>query len=112
MILLQIKLAYPSFEMTNDAINMWTQFLLETDAEMAAQNLKEHIRGSKFPPTIHEIVKENDAVLFRRKKQQSKLQQRNDEERMRIAVAPPWVKLGISQREYEDRLLLKGEDDG
>ena len=109
MILLQIKLAYPSFEMTNDAITMWTQFLIETDAETATQNLKDHIRNSKYQPTIHEIVKDNDAVMFKRRKEQALLRERQDEERQRIAVAPPWITMGISQREYEDRLLLKSE---
>lgn len=84
---------------------------METDAETAAQNLKDHIKQSKFQPTIHEIVKPNDDIIFKRRKLQAIQQEKEDEERARIAVPPPWKTLGISQREYEDRLLLKSEDD-
>lgn len=84
---------------------------METDAETATQNLKDHIKQSKFQPTIHEIVKPNEEIIFKRRKLHAMLQEKEDEERARIAVPPPWKTLGISQREYEDRLLLESGSD-
>lgn len=81
---------------------------MEADAEMSVQNLKDHIKGSKFAPTIHEIVRPNEDVLFERRKLLSIQQEKEDEERARMAVPPPWKRLGITQREFEEKLIAEG----
>ncbi|OMD69163.1 hypothetical protein BSK48_16945 [Paenibacillus odorifer] len=107
LILLQIKTAYPNFNLDNDTKNLWTQFLMETDAETAAHNLRDHIKQSKFQPTIHEIVKPNEEVIFKRRKQLAIQQEKENEDRMRLAVPPPWKTLGITKSEYEDQIIAE-----
>lgn len=80
---------------------------MEADAEMAVQNLKDHIKSSKYPPTIHEIVKENEYIKAKRDKENT--QKRLQEERLMLAASspPPWEREGLTQREWMARILAE-----
>lgn len=49
-------LAYPSMsEMTTEKIDIWHELLSDIDFEAAEKAVKEHIKTSRFVPTIAEI---------------------------------------------------------
>lgn len=103
-----IKTSFPSFDLTEGVINLWTGFLTtHSDYENASTNLTEYILKERYAPTISDIVKTNENVAFKRRKQLSIQQDREDEERMRLAVPPPWKRLGITQKEFEEQLIAK-----
>ena len=52
-----IKGAYPRFEMTEDAVDVWYDFLKDYPFETAREGLKKHIEESAFQPTISDIKK-------------------------------------------------------
>lgn len=104
--LLQIKTAYPNFNLSEDAVNLWTSFLVKADMEYAAQNLREHIELSDFPPTIHKIVKVNEHVKANREKERTRqMLQEQDRLRLELSTTPPWEKEGLSQREWMARVI-------
>jgi hypothetical protein len=82
---------------------------MEADAEMAAQNLKEHIKGSKFAPTIHEIVKPNDHILAERDKERTRQMIEYHEQLMleTSTFLSPWEREGLTHREWLHRELAK-----
>ena len=59
-------LAYPSMpEMSSQKIDLWHELLNDIDFEAAKKAVKEHIKTSRFVPTIAEIreaVNENKAM--------------------------------------------------
>lgn len=48
--------SYQSFEPTPDRVRAWTYFLDEIDYDVALNRLKNHIRMSRFAPSIAEIL--------------------------------------------------------
>lgn len=52
-----IKLAFPSFEITEPVVRLWHEFMEGVPYEKAEINLRTHIKTSHFPPTISDIVK-------------------------------------------------------
>lgn len=107
MILLQIQAVFPSFDLNSDAVRVWTSFLMEADAEMAAQNLKEHIKGSKFAPTIHDIVKPNEHILAERDKERTRTMLLEQQKLLEHIAPPPWEREGLTHREWLHRELAK-----
>lgn len=103
-----IKTAFPSFEISENVITLWTNFIKGEDYETVTENFREYTLTNKFQPTIHDMVKPNENVLFRRRKQLSIQREKEDEERARLAVPPPWKRLGITQREFEEKLIAEG----
>lgn len=103
--LLQIKTAYPSFDVNEAVLNMWNMFLLEADAEMAFQNLKDHVKTSPFVPTIHDIVKVNEDIRMKREKEATQRRLQEQQLMIEASTTPPWVKEGITQREWMARIL-------
>lgn len=109
--LLQIQAVFPNFDLNSDAVAIWTRFLMEADAEMAAQNLKEHIKESKFAPTIHEIVRRNEHIHVKREKERTRMMIQESERLMlETSTVTPWEKEGISHKDYLRRIL--GESRG
>lgn len=54
-----IKTAYPFFEITVPVTRLWNQMLHDMDNEVAQNRLVEHIRTSKYAPTIADIVNQD-----------------------------------------------------
>lgn len=54
--LAMIKTAYPFFEVTEAGVRLWHTMLSDLDYKTAQKRLANHIRSSKFAPTIAEIV--------------------------------------------------------
>ncbi|WP_338842090.1 replicative helicase loader/inhibitor [Paenibacillus glucanolyticus] len=54
--LAMIKTAYPFFEVTEAGVRLWHTMLIDLDYKTAQKRLANHIRSSKFAPTISEIV--------------------------------------------------------
>lgn len=54
--LAMIKTAYPFFEVTEAGVRLWHSMLADLDYKTAQKRLANHIRSSKFAPTISEIV--------------------------------------------------------
>jgi len=54
--------AYPNEKVTNDdkAKKMWWGFLKGEDYMTVAKNLEGHIKANRFPPTISELLKQNN----------------------------------------------------
>ncbi|MGF6358049.1 hypothetical protein ABIE27_006014 [Paenibacillus sp. 4624] len=47
--------AYPQVELNDDIVNLWIEMLSDISKTVALQNLKHHIKTSKWPPTIADI---------------------------------------------------------
>ncbi|MGN7359972.1 replicative helicase loader/inhibitor [Paenibacillus sp. SAF-054] len=54
--LAMIKTAYPFFEVTEPGVRLWHMMLANLDYKTAQSRLADHIRSSRFAPTISEIV--------------------------------------------------------
>ncbi|MEC0239461.1 replicative helicase loader/inhibitor [Paenibacillus dokdonensis] len=54
--LAMIKTAYPFFEVTEPGVRLWHMMLTNLDYKTAQNRLANHIRSSKFAPSISEIV--------------------------------------------------------
>lgn len=76
--LAMIKTAYPFFEITEPGTRLWHMMLQDIDSKTAQVRLANHIRTSKFPPTISEIVQAAEEEpsyydLLREEEQQEQL---------------------------------------
>lgn len=47
--------AYPTVELTDEMVTLWEQMLHDVTYESAQRSLTQHIKTSKWPPTIAEI---------------------------------------------------------
>lgn len=50
-----IKSVYPTFEVTQNKIDIWANVMKDMDFDRVTVRAKEHIATNKFPPTIAEI---------------------------------------------------------
>lgn len=50
-----IIIAYPQVQLNNDIANLWIEMLSDIPQSVALENLKHHIKTSKWPPTIADI---------------------------------------------------------
>lgn len=62
----QIIGAYPSFEPTVERMEIWGRLLKEIDYDLAIKRLDNHVRVSKFPPTIAEILRPAAAIKMKK----------------------------------------------
>ncbi|MFK4167665.1 replicative helicase loader/inhibitor [Paenibacillus lautus] len=99
--LAMIKTAYPFFEVTEAGVRLWHTMLIDLDYKTAQKRLANHIRSSKFAPTISEIV--NPAPFEEKSFYEL---QREQEEADRLALAeynekavpmPEHVKIQLEQ---------------
>ncbi|WP_370874777.1 replicative helicase loader/inhibitor [Paenibacillus tundrae] len=54
-ILAVVVTAYPTVELTDEMATLWEQMLSDVTFESAQRSLKQHIKTSKWPPTIADI---------------------------------------------------------
>lgn len=55
-----ISIYYQNFVITEDRVKEWAYIIQEYDLETTLNNLKEFAKGSKFPPTLSDIVKQKE----------------------------------------------------
>lgn len=91
--------------MTDDAVNIWFDFLAEADAEMAVQNTRDYIKSNHFPPTIHDIVKVNEHIKAKREKAETQLRLQESERLLQTIAPPPWEREGLTQKEWMARII-------
>ncbi|MCM3272590.1 replicative helicase loader/inhibitor [Paenibacillus elgii] len=59
-VLAVIKTAYPHFEITEPVARLWYELLKDVDLQTSQANLHKHIRSNRFPPTIADIIHDQD----------------------------------------------------
>ncbi|PWW37352.1 MULTISPECIES: hypothetical protein [Paenibacillus] len=100
--------SYPSWKVDRDIAENWLEELLEADSESCWANAKEHIKESKFAPSIAEIVKPNARIAAEREKQRTR-EMLDEQDRLRQTVPsdPPWKREGISKEEWMRRTIAE-----
>ncbi|PFP23505.1 hypothetical protein COJ96_24180 [Bacillus sp. AFS073361] len=64
-IIRSITIAYPSFDMNQEKLDLWIIHLVDMPYEAVEKKLNNHIRTSSFPPTISQIaVQEKTQNVF------------------------------------------------
>ena len=103
ILLKTIKTAYPYFEITKEVAGLWHEFMKDITMQQAQINLRDHIRSSKFAPTIADIVRHdpNQYVNYDQLRQETQVYLQGKSERQQQAVAMP---------EHIKKFLLKGGD--
>jgi hypothetical protein len=86
-----ISSAYPMVELTDEQDRLWTEMLSDVPFERAQRNLREHIRSSRFPPTVADIVRHdpNQFVNYERLKEETALRFEQMDEWEQQAVPLP-----------------------
>lgn len=51
-----INSVYPHFEVNQDTINNWHEFMKDQSFASVMYKAKEHIKREKFPPTVAELI--------------------------------------------------------
>lgn len=51
-----IKSIYPTFEVSQEKINIWSSVMKKMDFDRVMVRVNEHVTENKFPPTIAEIA--------------------------------------------------------
>jgi hypothetical protein len=46
---------YPSFEVTQEKIDVWHRLLKDQNPAVVMRNAEQHVLGNKFPPTIADL---------------------------------------------------------
>jgi hypothetical protein len=54
-----VKTAYPHFDISEEVVRLWHQFLSAISFVTAQKNLNDHIASNRFPPTIADIVRKD-----------------------------------------------------
>ncbi len=62
----QLLGAYPSFNPTDEALEVWGRHMATMDYNLAIKRLDKHITTSKFPPSIAEILNPEEVLKKRR----------------------------------------------
>ncbi|MCG7385066.1 hypothetical protein [Paenibacillus sp. ACRRY] len=100
--------SYPSWKVDRDIAENWLEELQEAESENCWANAKEHIRESKFAPSIAEIVKPNARIVADREIQRTR-QMLDEQERLRKKVPAelPWKKEGLSKEEWMRKTIAE-----
>ncbi|GIO63547.1 hypothetical protein [Paenibacillus cineris] len=101
----KLAASYPNWKVDRDIAQNWIEELETADSEHAWANAKEHIRSSRFAPSIAEIVRANPEIEAEREKERTRQHLREMEERERNAVDPPWIRQGIDRKVWFDNVL-------
>ncbi|MFS8215645.1 hypothetical protein [Paenibacillus sp. S29] len=104
----KLAASYPSWKVDKDIAESWIEELETADAENCWANVSEHIRTSKFAPSLAEIIRPNERIEAKREIERTReMIRRQDEERKDIPKDPPWVREGISRQAWMQRLLAE-----
>lgn len=91
-----ISTAYLNFELTEERIELWHEFLRNFQFEKGLLHLKRHIETNAFPPTIADILKKdpNQYVDYEQLKLDTAKRFQQMDEWERKAVPPPRLEGG------------------
>ncbi|MGG3307356.1 hypothetical protein ABER23_08005 [Paenibacillus lautus] len=106
----KLAASYPNWKVDKGIAEIWIEELEEADAEHAWANTKEHIRESKFAPTIADIVKPNARIDADREIERTRQYLKEQEEREKSTVPPPWVEEGIDKKVWIKREMAKAKE--
>ncbi|WP_433943496.1 hypothetical protein [Paenibacillus sp. SN-8-1] len=106
----RLAASYPNWKVDKDIAEIWIEELQEADAEHVWANTKEHIKVSRFAPAISEIVRPNSDVLAEREKEETRKRIREQEEREKVIVPPPWEREGIDKKIWMQREIAKAKE--
>ena len=56
--------AYPSFEPTQDRVEIWSRLMDDIDYDVAVKRLYKHIAVSKYAPSISEILTKSESEKY------------------------------------------------
>lgn len=106
----KIAASYPNWKVDRDIAEVWIDELVAADPEHAWANANEHIRESKFAPTIAEIVKPNSRIEANREIERTRQYLKEQEEHEKNIAPPPWVKEGIDKKVWIKREMAKAKE--
>lgn len=106
----KLAASYPNWKVDKGIAEIWIEELEEADAEHAWANAKEHIRESKFAPTIADIVKPNPRVEADREIERTREYLKGQEERDKELGIAPWIKEGIDKKVWIKREMAKAKE--
>ncbi|MGM1048366.1 MAG: replicative helicase loader/inhibitor [Bacillota bacterium] len=106
----RLAASYPNWKVDKDIAEIWIEELQEADAEHVWANAKEHIKSSKFAPTIAEIVRPNSDVYAEREKERTRQRIMEQQQREKEIGVPPWVKEGIDKKIWIKREIQKAKE--
>ncbi|MYX21986.1 hypothetical protein GTY77_18250 [Streptomyces sp. SID8380] len=106
----KLAASYPNWKVDKGIAEIWIEELEEADAEHAWANTKEHIRESKFAPTIADIVKPNSNVMAQREIERTRQYLKKREERDKNAAPLPWEVEGIEKKTWILREMAKAKE--
>lgn len=103
----RLAASYPSWKVDKDIAEIWIEELQEADVEHAWANTKEHIKTSKYAPSIAEIVRPNSDVEARRSIERTRQRNKEKEEHSKDIAPAPWVREGIDKKTWIKREMAK-----
>lgn len=102
----KIAASYPSWKVDRTVAENWLEELEQADAEHCWANAREHIRESKFAPSIAEVIKPNARIEADREIERTrKMLDEQDRIRQSASSEPPWKREGISRDEWMRRTI-------
>lgn len=89
-LMMQMNLAYPNqYQVNDEIIDFWYGFMKDLPFEKAQKHLNDHIKSSKYPPTIADIVRHDPNQFIDHDKQKLDTQKRlQDMEKRSLALSP------------------------
>ena len=103
-----ITLSYPAFrvqdELMRDQVLHWYEHLKDVPFEAAMENLREHIRTERFPPTIADIRRERMEEKSSVPGVEETRRYLAELDRLRERAVPPPARLREELRRYAKRV--------
>ncbi|MEJ9210096.1 replicative helicase loader/inhibitor [Bacillus smithii] len=53
---------YPNFEVSSEKLNIWYEFLKDSDYQSVLNNTKEYVLSNRFPPSIADLNKKRESI--------------------------------------------------
>ncbi|MGG3452529.1 replicative helicase loader/inhibitor [Paenibacillus rhizolycopersici] len=104
----KLAACYPNWKIDRDIAETWIDELEAADGEHVEANARDYIRENKFPPSIAEIIKQNERILAERQKAETRKLIDEQLEREKLPpVDPPWVREGIERDEWMRRKIAE-----
>ncbi|MFD2752418.1 hypothetical protein ACFSUM_18695 [Virgibacillus siamensis] len=100
----KLAASYPSWKVDKEIAENWIEELEEADPEHAWANVKQHIRESKYAPSLSEIIQKNPEVNAEREKERTRKMLDAPVKRNGI---PPWVKEGMERQEWWEKFIAE-----
>lgn len=98
----RLAAAYPSWKPDRDTADIWAEEFMEIEDERVTVNMKEWLRrGEKFMPSLAEMIAPHPDIEAEKATARTNALLKEQEERSRNAVPPPWTKEpGMTREEW------------